>query len=208
MTLANKITIARISIIPIMILMVSIPSLNKPENAIMLQMTIGQFIFAILFIVAAATDFLDGYLARSRNEITTFGKFLDPIADKILVLTALVFMTRFPYWKDLNYDYNLYILIGILIIVIREFVITGVRLIAVDKGVVISASPLGKAKTFATMIAIIIMLFNGFNIISNIGDGKIFDYISMGAFWIALVLTILSGIDYIIRNRAIILESI
>jgi CDP-diacylglycerol--glycerol-3-phosphate 3-phosphatidyltransferase len=171
-------------------------------------MTTGQLIFAILFIIASASDFLDGYLARSRNEITTFGKFLDPIADKILVLTALIFMTKFPYWADATQDrYSIYILTGILIIIIREFVITGIRLIAVDKGVVIAASPLGKAKTFSTMIAIIIMLFNGFGLMNLIKEG-LFDYVSMGIFWVSIVLTLLSGVDYIIRNRAIILESV
>lgn len=208
MTIANKITIGRILLIPIMILVVSIPSLNKPDNIVFLEMTLGQLLFAIIFIIASATDFLDGYLARSRNEITTFGKFLDPIADKILVLTALVFITRFPYWQDgLKDRYNYYILIGILVIIMREFIITGVRLIAVDKGTVIAASPLGKAKTFATMLAIIIMLFNGFGIMRLIDEG-IFDYISMGVFWIAIILTVLSGVDYIIRNREIILESV
>lgn len=208
MTIANKITIGRILLIPIMIIFILIPSLNRPDNPIIFRMTIGQFIFAILFIIASASDFLDGYLARSRNEITTFGKFLDPIADKILVLTALIFMTKFPYWADATQDrYSIYILTGILIIIIREFVITGIRLIAVDKGVVIAASPLGKAKTFSTMIAIIIMLFNGFGLMNLIKEG-LFDYVSMGIFWVSIVLTLLSGVDYIIRNRAIILESV
>ncbi|HHT82213.1 MAG TPA: CDP-diacylglycerol--glycerol-3-phosphate 3-phosphatidyltransferase [Acholeplasmataceae bacterium] len=208
MTIANKITIGRILLIPIMIIFILIPSLNRPDNPIIFRMTTGQLIFAILFIIASASDFLDGYLARSRNEITTFGKFLDPIADKILVLTALIFMTKFPYWADATQDrYSIYILTGILIIIIREFVITGIRLIAVDKGVVIAASPLGKAKTFSTMIAIIIMLFNGFGLMNLIKEG-LFDYVSMGIFWVSIVLTLLSGVDYIIRNRAIILESV
>ena len=208
MTIANKITIGRILMIPLMIIFVIIPSLNKPEDTIIFGMTIGQLIFTILFILASLTDFLDGYLARSRDEITTFGKFLDPIADKILVLTALIFMTKFPYWSDGNQDrYSIYILIGILVIIIREFVITGIRLIAADKGIVIAASPLGKAKTFATMIAIIVMLFNGFGLMNLIKEG-LFDYISMGIFWVAIILTLLSGVDYIIRNRAIILESV
>ncbi|MGI6771313.1 MAG: CDP-diacylglycerol--glycerol-3-phosphate 3-phosphatidyltransferase [Acholeplasmataceae bacterium] len=208
MTIANKITIGRILMIPLMIIFVLIPSLNKPEDTIIFGMTIGQLIFTILFILASLTDFLDGYLARSRDEITTFGKFLDPIADKILVLTALIFMTKFPYWSDGNQDrYSIYILIGILVIIIREFVITGIRLVAADKGKVIAASSLGKAKTFATMIAIIVMLFNGFGLMNLIKEG-LFDYISMGIFWVAIILTLLSGVDYIIRNRAIILESV
>lgn len=208
MTIANKITIGRILLIPIMIIFILIPSLNRPDNPIIFRMTTGQLIFAILFIIASASDFLDGYLARSRNEITTFGKFLDPIADKILVLTALIFMTKFPYWADATQDrYSIYILTGVLIIIIREFVITGIRLIAVDKGVVIAASPLGKAKTFSTMTAIIVMLFNGFGLMNLIKEG-LFDYVSMGIFWVSIVLTLLSGVDYIIRNRAIILESV
>ena len=208
MTIANKITIARISLIPVMVLMVLIPGLNNPDNLVFLQMTVGQLIFAILFIVASLSDFLDGYLARSRNEITTFGKFLDPIADKILVLTALLFLIKFPYWADgVQNRYMNHIIIGILVIIVREFIVTGIRLLAVDKGIVIAASPLGKAKTFATMIAIIVMLFNGFTILDTIQNG-IFDYISMSLFWLAIGLTVVSGIDYLIRNREVILESI
>lgn len=208
MTIANKITIARISLIPVMVLMVLIPGLNKPDNLVFLEMTVGQLIFTILFIVASLSDFLDGYLARSRNEITTFGKFLDPIADKILVLTALLFLIKFPYWADgVQNRYTNHIMIGILVIIVREFIVTGIRLLAVDKGIVIAASPLGKAKTFATMIAIIVMLFNGFTILDTIQNG-IFDYISMSLFWLAIGLTVVSGIDYLIRNREVILESI
>lgn len=208
MTIANKITIARISLIPVMVLMVLIPGLNNPDNLVFLQMTVGQLIFSILFIVASLSDFLDGYLARSRNEITTFGKFLDPIADKILVLTALLFLIKFPYWADgVQNRYMNHIMIGILVIIVREFIVTGIRLLAVDKGIVIAASPLGKAKTFATMIAIIVMLFNGFTILDTIQNG-IFDYISMSLFWLAIGLTVVSGIDYLIRNREVILESI
>lgn len=208
MTIANKITIARISLIPVMVLMVLIPGLNNPDNLVFLQMTVGQLIFAILFIVASLSDFLDGYLARSRNEITTFGKFLDPIADKILVLTALLFLLKFPYWADgVQNRYMNHIMIGILVIIVREFIVTGIRLLAVDKGIVIAASPLGKAKTFSTMIAIIVMLFNGFIILDTIQNG-IFDYVSMSLFWIAIGLTVVSGVDYLIRNREVILESI
>jgi len=208
MTIANKITIARISLIPVMVLMVLIPGLNNPDNLVFLEMTVGQLIFTTLFIVASLSDFLDGYLARSRNEITTFGKFLDPIADKILVLTALLFLIKFPYWADgVQNRYMNHIMIGILVIIVREFIVTGIRLLAVDKGIVIAASPLGKAKTFATMIAIIVMLFNGFTILDTIQNG-IFDYISMSLFWLAIGLTVVSGIDYLIRNREVILESI
>jgi len=208
MTIANKITIARISLIPVMVLMVLIPGLNNPDNLVFLEMTVGQLIFTILFIVASLSDFLDGYLARSRNEITTFGKFLDPIADKILVLTALLFLIKFPYWADgVQNRYMNHIMIGVLVIIVREFIVTGIRLLAVDKGIVIAASPLGKAKTFATMIAIIVMLFNGFTILDTIQNG-IFDYISMSLFWLAIGLTVVSGIDYLIRNREVILESI
>ena len=208
MTLANKITIARICLIPIMVLMILIPGLNNPSKTVFLKMTVGQLIFAILFIIASLTDFLDGYLARSRNEITTFGKFLDPIADKILVLTALLFILKFPYWADgVQNRYMNNIIIGVLVIIVREFIITGIRLLAVDRGIVIAASPLGKAKTLATMIAIIVMLFNGFTIIDAIQEG-VFDYISMSLFWIAIALTVISGVDYLIRNREVILESI
>src|SRR5690606_41580574 len=110
-----------------------------------INMSVGQIIFALIFVIASFTDFLDGYIARKYNQITTFGKFLDPIADKVLVFAALYYLMvlmpdRVAIWS-------------VVIIMIREFAVTGVRLLAVERGHVIAASKLGKYKTATTMVA-------------------------------------------------------
>lgn len=189
MTTANKLTILRVLMIPVMIVFIYIEPLKEPIG--FLSLNINQFIFAVLFILAAFTDLLDGYVARKYNQITTFGKFLDPIADKVLVMVALLFLMiisplRVPLW-------------AVMIVIIREFSVTGIRLIAVEHGNVIAASPYGKIKTASTMIALILMLFNDFGLPQLIGNI---------IFWIAILFTLISGIDYLLKNRKVILESI
>lgn len=188
MTTANKLTLGRLIIIPIMVFIVSIESLQGRTYA--LGMHLGQWIFAGLFVVATLTDFLDGYVARRFNQVTTFGKFLDPLADKVLVIVALLYLMttmpdRVPLW-------------ALTIVIFREFMVTGIRLLAVEKRVVIAASPYGKAKTAVTMIALILLLFNDFSMPEMIADVL---------FWAAIVLTTLSGIDYAMKNRSIIFET-
>lgn len=202
MTITNKITITRICLIPVMIIFALIPSLN--QNNLFWSITTGQLIFTIVFIIAAASDFLDGYLARKRDEITTFGKFLDPIADKLLVLAGFLFLLVFPNYLKQVYLYQ--IIIGVIIILLREFLVTGIRLVAVDNGLVIAASKLGKLKTMTTMFTLIFMLFNGFNLWNAFGWR--YDYLSIAFFWLAIILTLISGIDYLIKNRKIILASV
>lgn len=142
MNLPNKLTIFRIILVPLMVV-VPFLGLNNEYFGIPLQYLIIDFIF----IVASITDKLDGYLARKNNQVTTFGKFLDPLADKILVLAAMVMlveMNRLPAWIPI-------------IVLAREFMISGYRLIAVEKGgKVIAASNWGKLKTVTQMIAIIL----------------------------------------------------
>lgn len=204
MTTPNKITLFRILIIPIMVIIAVIPQLNKTN--LFLDITISQLMFLILFIIGSLSDFLDGYLARKNNQITTFGKFLDPIADKLLVVTSILFLCLFPYWAGLtNY---IVIYTGLLIIIIREFLVTGVRLLAIEKQKVIAASKLGKIKTATTMVAITVMLFNGFHIHKFINKNSQIDYISYTLYAIAILFTIISGIDYLIKNKDIVLESI
>lgn len=188
MTLANKLTVSRMAIIPVMVLVMTFRSLSVRSGVFALS--IGELIFAILFVLASLTDFLDGYIARSRNQITTFGKFLDPLADKILVVTALLYLmvsepSRVPVY-------------AVLLIIVREFVVTGIRLLAVGDGKVIAASKLGKAKTATTMVALILMLFDDFGMPEMIGNV---------IFAIAVILTVWSGIDYFIKNKALIFES-
>ena len=142
MNLANKLTIFRIILVPIMMI---IPLFNIQGDVFGISLT--YIIMDIIFIIASITDKLDGYIARSRNQITTFGKFLDPLADKMLVLTALIMlveMQKLPSWIPI-------------IVLAREFMVSGYRLIAVEKqGKVIAASKWGKIKTVTQMMAIII----------------------------------------------------
>ncbi len=189
MTTANKITLIRFIMIPIMVLIIYINPLKADIG--FLNLSIGSFIFAIMFVIASFTDFLDGYIARKYNQITTFGKFLDPIADKVLVLVAMLYLmildpSRVPLW-------------AVMIVIIREFVVTSIRLIAVSEGKVIAASPYGKLKTASTMVALVILLFNDFGLTPWIGNI---------IFWFAILMTLVSGIDYFWKNRKIILASI
>lgn len=202
MTISNRITLSRIFLIPIMIIILFIPGLEKK---LFLQISISQLIFIILFSIASFTDFLDGYIARKRNEVTTFGKFLDPIADKLLVLTGFIFLVKFDYWSINNLNLVL-ISIGVIIIILREFMVTGVRLLASEKGHVIAASKLGKAKTVSTMISNLLFLFNGFNFKEAVKLD--FDYLTFSVFLVCILLTIISGIDYLYKNRKIVLETI
>lgn len=189
MTTANKLTLLRVFMIPVMVLLMYIKSLENPIG--FFNMSIAQFLIALLFIIASLTDFLDGYIARKYHQITTFGKFLDPIADKVLVMVALLYLMmimpgRVPLW-------------AVMIVIIREFMVTGVRLLAIEKGHVIAASIYGKIKTATTMIALIVLLFNDFGLTVWIGNIL---------FYLAIFFTLMSGIDYLFKNKKIILESI
>ena len=142
MNLANKLTIFRIILVPLMVI---IPFLGIEGEVF--DVPITYIIMDLIFIIASITDKLDGYIARSRNQVTTFGKFLDPLADKILVLTAMIMLVEFrrlPAWIPV-------------IVLAREFIVSGYRLIAVEKGgKVVAASVWGKLKTVTQMIAIIL----------------------------------------------------
>lgn len=171
MNLANKITISRIFLVPLFLffLLVKIPY--------------GNWIATIIFIIAALTDSLDGYIARNRNQITKFGKFLDPLADKLIVTAALVALVErqiIPSWL-------------VVIILAREFAITGLRAVAASEGNVIAASNWGKLKTVTQIIAIIAALIEL--------KYKEFFNIYIYLMYIATIITIISGIDYIKKNR-------
>lgn len=189
MNLANKLTIFRIILVPIMII---VTFFNIPGE--FLGIPTVSWILNLIFIIASITDKLDGYIARSRNQVTTLGKFLDPIADKILVITAMIIlveMGKLPAWIPT-------------IVVFREFIVSGYRLIAVEKGgKVIAASIWGKLKTVTQMIAIILAF------IDNNSFGAIFTNSLTGGYEIAInslttlmmivsvIATIFSGIDYL-----------
>ncbi|MDN5277166.1 MAG: CDP-diacylglycerol---glycerol-3-phosphate 3-phosphatidyltransferase [Clostridiales bacterium] len=178
MNLANKITIVRIMLVPIfMALLLS-------------DFPYSNFVAALIFIVAASTDTVDGYIARKRNEVTNFGKFIDPLADKILVTAALVILVEMGKISS----------VVAIIIITREFIITGFRVLAASEGIVIAASWWGKAKTITQIIAIVAIMLDN---IPFKWIGFPFDRIALA---LAVVITIVSGIDYIYKNIHILSE--
>ena len=192
MNLANKLTIFRIILVPIMAI---IPYLNLQGDFMGLPLT--YFWMLLIFIVASITDKLDGYIARSRNQVTTFGKFLDPLADKILVLTAMVLLVelgKIPAWITV-------------IVLAREFLVSGYRLIAVEKGgQVIAASIWGKLKTVTQMIAIILIMFDKNNFWDCFRGGLTgidfaINLVATILLLISVVATIFSGADYMKNGK-------
>lgn len=188
MNLANKLTIFRIILVPLMVI---VPFLNLKGD--FLNIPITYWIIDAIFVIASITDKLDGYIARSRNQITTFGKFLDPIADKILVLAAmlmLVEMNRLPAWIPV-------------IVLSREFIVSGYRLVAVEKGGnVIAANLWGKLKTVTQMIAIILAFLdkNAFGIFltGNLEEIEFyFNILTSILMFVSVIATIFSGWNYI-----------
>lgn len=201
MTLPNKLTLARIVLIPVMVVIYYIPWFR--ENTIFLNISWLYFILFIIFALGSLTDLLDGKIARKYNLITTFGKFADPLADKLLTFTALTMLMLNPVGVLVNMG-NLYIQMvpmwAFIIILIREFMVSGIRMVAASSGQVIAAAKLGKIKTATTMVAIIVCFFaEAHNAIAVTGFILIM---------ISTILTIVSGIEYFWKNRAIILESI
>lgn len=192
MNLANKLTIFRMILVPIMVI---IPFLGI--NSEILGIPLTYIIIDIIFIIASITDKLDGYIARSRNQVTTFGKFLDPIADKILVLAAMIMLVEFgklPAWIPV-------------IVLAREFIVSGYRLIAVEKGgKVVAASVWGKLKTVTQMIAIILAFLdvNAFGACfkGNLtGFALILNAIVTIMMMIQTIATIFSGYEYLKEGK-------
>ena len=171
MNLPNKLTILRmIMIVPFVVFML-----------VLIGGAAGKWIALALFVIASLTDLLDGKIARKYNLVTTFGKFMDPLADKLLVCSALICLVelgRIPAWI-------------VIIIISREFIISGFRLVASDKGVVIAASWWGKFKTTFQMVMIVLM----------IADIAALSIVTQIVMWIALILTVVSLIDYLVKNK-------
>lgn len=198
MNLPNKLTIFRIILVPVMVV---IPFFYIPGE--LWEVPISMWIINLIFIIASITDKLDGTIARSRNQVTTFGKFLDPIADKILVLAAmmlLVEMNKLPAWIPI-------------IILFREFIVSGYRLVAVENGGnVVAASIWGKLKTVTQMIAII-LAFVDTSYYGAIFTGALTGY----SYWInfavtvmmtiCVIATIFSGYDYIRNGKDLFKET-
>jgi CDP-diacylglycerol--glycerol-3-phosphate 3-phosphatidyltransferase len=192
MNLPNKLTIFRIILVPIMAI---IPFFN---------FDIKWIVIDIIFILASITDKLDGYIARSKNQITTFGKFLDPIADKILVLAAMLILVE---------DNRLPAIIPI-IVLFREFIVSGYRLVAVEKGgKVIAASVWGKLKTVTQMLALILAFVdqNGFAqcfMGGLTGFAWWYNFITTILMSLSVIAAVLSGIDYIAKGKDLFKEEV
>ena len=172
MNLPNKLTILRMIMVPFFVLFMLVP-IGGPAN---------KWIALAIFVVASLTDTLDGYIARRDHLITDFGKFMDPLADKLLVCSALICFVELgdlPAWM-------------VIVIIAREFIISGFRLVASDNGIVIAASKTGKLKTISQMVMVVL-------VIADLGG--IFDVLKQIFIWLALMLTVVSLIEYIAKNK-------
>lgn len=190
MNLPNKLTIFRMVLVPVIILICIFPF--KGEWVILgASLPIYQFVVVILFGLASLTDFFDGHIARCRNIVTTFGKFMDPIADKLLVNSLLLVLT---------YTHHIHVIIP-LIMISRDLVVDAIRLLASQNNVVLAASNLGKAKTFTQMFGISFVLLN------NIPFHLMGVRIDLAVMIIATIISLISGADYFMKNKGFILES-
>jgi CDP-diacylglycerol--glycerol-3-phosphate 3-phosphatidyltransferase len=170
MNLPNKLTVLRVIMVPFFVFFM-LTDVGGSAN---------KWIALVIFCVASLTDMLDGKIARARNLVTNFGKFMDPLADKLLVCSAMICMipTKLSAWV-------------VIIIIAREFIISGFRLVASDSGIVIAASYWGKVKTVAQMCMVIVLIAD---------LGGIFDIIGTILIWVSVILTVVSLIDYIAKN--------
>ncbi|WP_047984815.1 CDP-diacylglycerol--glycerol-3-phosphate 3-phosphatidyltransferase [Ornithinibacillus californiensis] len=191
MNIPNRITLSRILLIPIFIIIMSIPFNWGEWNIGDSTLPISHFVAALLFIVASATDWIDGHYARKHNLVTNLGKFLDPLADKLLVSAALILLVEIgaaPAWV-------------VIVIISREFAVTGLRLVAAGEGIVLAAGKMGKLKTATQMTAIAVLLLHNFP----------FSFISFPfgtiMLYIALFFTVLSGYDYFVKNWHVMRDS-
>jgi len=192
MNLPNKLTIFRVALIPPFVVVL----LGSFRGWFDLNAAYAEYIALAVFIVASLTDLLDGKIARKYNLVTNFGKFMDPLADKLLVCAAmivLVDMGRIPSWV-------------VIIIISREFIISGFRLIASDNGVVIAASYWGKFKTTFQMVMICMMIVKDAPFAGAFLSRGHFETAADVVMWIALALTVISLVDYLVKNRDVMKE--
>ena len=167
MNTANKLTLSRVVMIPLFLVV------------LYLGFPFSQYVALAIFILASVTDFVDGYIARHCNQVTDFGKFMDPLADKLLVMAAMLWFVesgRFPAW-------------ALLIVIAREFAVTALRLIAVERGRVIAAAWSGKVKIASTMVGICVMF---------LFPNPVLDAVVMA---VIVLTTLYSGVEYFIKNR-------
>lgn len=191
MNLPNKITISRIFMIPLFLIVMLVPFRWGEVSLLGATMPVTHLAGALIFIIASTTDWVDGYYARKYNLVTNLGKFLDPLADKLLVSAALVVLV----------DLELAASWIVIVIISREFAVTGLRLVLAGGGEIVAANMLGKIKTWTQIVAISALLLH------NI----IFEYFSIPfadiALWVAMFFTIWSGWDYFEKNKQVFLNS-
>ncbi len=183
MNLPNKLTIFRVILIPFFLVALMVPAIPA-----------GKWIAVGIFVVASLTDLLDGKIARKYNLVTDFGKFMDPLADKLLVcsaMIALIAQNRIPAWV-------------VIIIIAREFIISGFRLVAADHGIVIAASYWGKFKTTFQMLMVILLILNlGENLKRAAFAITVCEQVLI---YVSLILTVVSLIDYVVKNRKVLTD--
>lgn len=187
MNLPNKLTVIRICMIPLFVIVVSAPLAWGTLTMLGTDVEVTQLIGAIIFAVASITDWLDGKIARSCGLVTNFGKFADPLADKMLVMTAFIILVgqgSVPAWVAA-------------IIVCRELAVTGLRLLLVEHGEVMAAAWPGKVKTATQMVAIILLFIN------NIPFAALGWPVAQIMLYLCLIFTIYSGVDYFVKNAAV-----
>jgi CDP-diacylglycerol--glycerol-3-phosphate 3-phosphatidyltransferase len=179
LNLPNLLSLSRVFLAPLVMVFLTL----RVQFGSFLGLPFGDLLAGVVFILAAATDTVDGYIARKHGMVTNFGKLVDPLADKILVtavLVSLVQLQRLPAWI-------------VVVIVSREFFVTGLRMVAVSEGVVIAASSWGKAKTVIQIIAILLVIF-------DLPGGLV-------AMWTAMIVTVASGMDYFLKGRNLFIEN-
>lgn len=177
MNLPNKLTVLRVIMVPFFVLFM-LTDIGGASN---------KWIALVIFCVASLTDLLDGKIARARNLVTNFGKFMDPLADKLLVCSAMICLIplgKLDAWI-------------VIVIIAREFIISGFRLVASDGGIVIAASYWGKFKTVFQMFMIIVLIAD---------LGGVFDVIGTVLIWVSLILTVVSLIDYVVKNKEVLTQ--
>jgi CDP-diacylglycerol--glycerol-3-phosphate 3-phosphatidyltransferase len=197
MNLPNKITLCRIILIPFMMI---VPLFGIEST--FLEINVGNLIELAIFLIASFTDYLDGHIARKNNLVTNFGKFLDPIADKLLVLTALMMFVeagKLPAWIPV-------------VIAAREFMVSGIRMLAAGEGNVIAASMLGKIKTVSQMVAISLAFIDNNSFMAFTSKclclpELILNILMSLAMIVSVVATIWSGVDYFVKSKDVVLKS-
>lgn len=196
MNLPNKLTTIRLLSVPLFIIVYLIPyqslDIEIPVfDVLSTSLSLLDIILFLIFALSALTDYLDGYIARKQHLITTFGKFIDPIADKLIVNTTLLLLAS---------THDIHIIIPI-IMISRDIIVDAIRLVASQKNVVLAASYLGKAKTMTQMIAICLLLLN------NIVFAGLHIPMDQIMIWLATLISFVSGVDYFMKNRQYIMES-